>query len=445
MRNFKQYFRLIIFLIGIVTFNHILTYCLMSAGEYSRVVLHEATGQGKSYDLVIFGSSEAQAAWNSDKADEVLGINTFNMGGTAVYWRGGISALFQNFMSYQEPSTVVLMIGRHDVTDDGEEVPSAFIHYAPYMRDRSAALGYYFRTAFSDVFEKTFWWHCDHVSGLNRIKQNIQIKQSDAYRNYETEWIKEGVFEYKGKGFYAYKDMIECDNVPIDILPEETNKTIIEGKNIEPLQKIIDCCKKRGCKVVLLIAPVPDREIAVMNNYPSYSEWIKQFAEENEVVYWDMNYAKDELWSHDTELFNDVAHLNETGADQFTEAVCKLIQMEERGEDTEKLFYSWEEYLASIDDVVAVCYEVYLDENGEEYIKADCITGSNSEVEYSFVIVAEDEDDEKILQEFEDNNIMKIPEEVKSGISFLRVLARIRGDENAENIRFCDYPLIITE
>lgn len=340
---------------------------------------------------------------------------------------------------------MVLMIGRHDVTDDGEEVPSAFIHYAPYMRDRSAAWGYYFRTVFSDAFEKTFWWHCDYVSGLNRIKQNIQIKQSDAYRNYETEWIKEGVFEYKGKGFYAYKDMIECDNVSIDILPEETNKTIVGGKNIDPLQKIIDFCKKRGCKVVLLIAPVPDREIAAMNNYSSYSEWIKQFAEENEVVYWDMNYAKDELWSHDTELFNDVAHLNETGADQFTEAVCKLIQMEERGEDTEKFFYSWEEYLASIEDVVAVCYEVYLDENGEEYIKADCITGSNSEVEYSFVVVAEDEDDEKILQEFEDNNIMKIPEEVKSGVSFLRVLARIRGDENAENIRFCDYPLIITE
>lgn len=89
MRNFKQYFRLIIFLIGIVVINLILTYCLLSAGEYSRVVLHEATGQGKNYDLVIFGSSEAQAAWNSDKADNVLGINTFNMGGTAVYWRGG--------------------------------------------------------------------------------------------------------------------------------------------------------------------------------------------------------------------------------------------------------------------------------------------------------------------------------------------------------------------
>lgn len=101
--------------------------------------------------------------------------------------------------------------------------------------------------------------------------------------------------------------------------------------------------------------------------------------------------------------------------------------------------------MASIDDVAAVYYEVYLDENGEEYIKADCITGSNSEVEYSFAIVADDEDDEKILQEFEDNNIMKIPEEVKNGVSFLRVFARIRGDENAENIRFCDYPLIITE
>lgn len=440
MHNFKPYIRLIIFIAGFILLNKFLTFCIVPAEQCSRIVLHEATEVLNSHDLVVFGASEAHADWDSNKADEILGITTFNMGGTAAKLNGGIYAQFQNYMEYQDPSTVVFIIGRNDLGSDAE-VPAVYVHLAPYMRDRWVAMKYYFRTIFSDAFYKTFPWNAHHVYDWKELKENIQRKLSTEYLEYHSEWIPVDDFEYKGKGFYAYQGTLHCDNVEGLSSFSDLTDSFSVGKHAAMLKKMVKQCKEDNRKVIILIAPTPDMEIASLSFYPYYSEWLKKFAEENGALYYDMNYAVEELWDRQSDQFSDVAHLNGQGAEKFTEAVCKLIQMQKEGKNTDELFYNWEEYVDSIDYVTATYLKVYEGEEKAKFVKAYSIMGTKATPEYSFVLRNISDGSETILQDFDDNDTIKLPDEMMNDQYSLRVYARAKNENDPDNIRYYDYPL----
>lgn len=440
MHNFKPYIRLVLFVAGIIFLNKIMTFFILPAEQCSRIVLHEAAEVENSHDLVVFGASEAHSDWDSSKADEILGINTFSMGGTAAKLNGGIYAQFQNYMKYQNPSTVIFIIGQDDLGDD-VEVPAVYVHLAPYMQDRWVATKYYFRTIFSDAFYKTFPWNEHHVWGWEGLKENIKRKLSSEYREYQSEWIPIEDFEYKGKGSYAYQGVLKSDNVEgLSSFSAVTDSFSI-GSNAAMLQKMVNQCNEDNRKVIILIAPAPDMEIASLDFYPYYSEWLKKFADENGALYFDMNYAVEELWDREADQFSDIAHLNELGAEKFTEAVCRLIQMQEQGKDTDDLFYTWEEYVDSIDYVAATYLEVYEDEKKDQMVEAHSIIGTKVSVEYSFVLRNANNGSETVLQDFDENDTIRLPDEMKNDEYLLRVYARVKGENNPENVRYCDYPL----
>lgn len=440
MHNIRPYIRLVLFILGVIFLNYILSWCLIPAEEGSRITLYEASNEKYTHDLVVFGASEAHADWNTNIANEILGLDTFNMGGTAAKLDGGIYAQFQNYMKYQDPSIVVFLVGRNDLGDD-DESPAVFVHTAPYMRSRTAAIEYYFRTIFKDTFYKSFPWNTHHVYSLSELKDNIQRKTSSEYLEYKADWIPVEDFKYQGKGYYEYQGVIQCDNVKGLGSFSTIRNSFSVGKHAEALEKMVTKCVAENRKVVILLAPTPDMEIASLGFYPYYSDWLKEFAKEKGAFFYDMNYAVKELWDRQDSMFSDVAHLNGVGADSFTEAVCKVLQKQEKGESTDELFYSWEEYVHSIDHVVAIYNEMFENENNQKYLKANSIVGADIQIEYSFVLYNIYNDKKEVLQDFCTNDTIELPREVDSGDYKVRVYARKKNEQSDDGIRFCDYPM----
>ena len=91
---------------------------------------------------------------------------------------------------------------------------------------------------------------------------------------------------------------------------------------------------------MLFTAPLPSAYLYNTTNYQAYVDALRDFAAENNTVYWDFSLYKDvdtlNLLVGD---FSDAHHLNGQGAEKFTAVLCDTIARENAGEDVSTLFY----------------------------------------------------------------------------------------------------------
>ena len=217
----------------------------------------------------------------------------------------------------------------------------------------------------------------------------------------------------------------------------ENKECVFFEQKISTLKDMISFCQKRGCEVIVLAAPVPITSIYSTSYYASFTNQLKELVESEGADYYDINFAKPELWKSEIEHFYDRSHVNEDGAIKFTEAICELLKKKDAGEDVSNLFYqTWEEYLASIDYVVAT-YTLTKKEDNKIIATAYSVTGTEVIPEYKFTLI--DKEKETVLQEFDKNNVITIPKKAISNSEVeLRVYSRIIGQDNPELVRYYD-------
>lgn len=445
--RYRGWIRLLVFICGIVVLNSLLGFLLVPAGAFSRWVQHEAVTPENTYDLIAFGSSETLRTWDSPWADELLGIKSFNMGTSATYLDGGVYATFQDTMLHQNPSRVIFFLGRYEMISEVES-PKSYIAIAPYLSSYRVAAEYYFRTIhMGGAMKRLFPWTEYHVDSWKDLKTNFTKKISKEYRQYDMSLIGSEEFPYRGQGFcprpYIPKYIISYDNMDISKVSDGQfrNKdcTFLPQK-VKLLKKMISYCKERDCEVVVLSAPIPITSIFSSNHYNSYSQQLKELVESEGAYYYDLNFAKKELWDPQLDDFYDESHVNERGAKKVTKSICTLLQKQDMGKDTSDLFYStWEEYLESIDYVVAT-YMITEETDEIICVQAYCITGTKVIPEYKFVLINKENDCEEIIQDFDSENEISVSKERLLNESiFLRVYARVRGETDEKYIRYYDY------
>lgn len=453
MHNFKgkKYvasIRLIVFIIVFFIINEIITFFLVPAGSFSRWVEYDAVTPKDSYDLVAIGSSELLRSWDSNRADELLGIHTFNMGSSSTILEAGVYITFKNIMAYQNPKRVLIMVNRYSMTGEKIEHPRAYIGVASYLSNPSAKVKYFFRTLqMGGTMKRIFPWLDYRVSSLQDMFHNVKTKLSKKYLEYDTELVQSSSVTYRGKGFcplvVSEKNMMSLDNLDDKKLQKkekegfENKECVFLEQKITALKDMISLCKKRGCEVIVLASPIPITSVYSTNYYLSFTHQLKELAEGEGADYYDINFAKPELWKSEIRDFYDQSHVNENGATKFTEAICELLKRKDAGEDISNLFYqTWEEYLASIDYIVAT-YTLTKKVDKEIIATAYSVTGTEVIPEYKFTLIEGEK--ETILQEFDKNNVISIPTNAFSNKETkLRVYSRMAGEDNLEFVRYYD-------
>lgn len=443
--------RFVAFILGIVILNEILCFLFVPAGNFSRWVLHDVVTPENSYDLIAFGASECIKTWDSQTADAILGTHSFNMGSSATHVDGGIYATFQNAMAHQKPERVIFILGRYEMVSENES-PQSYIVIEPYLSGPQYALSYFLNTVkMGGALKRLFPWSEYHIKSWKDMKRNIEKKTSEKYLQYDVGILNNKSVVYRGQGFwpslYNPENIISYDNMDSDLLKPSKNgrfgnkEATLNIRKTKFLKKMMAYCKKNDCDVVVLMAPIPITTIFSYPSYDSYSNQLREVVEKNGGTFYDMNYAKKDLWEVQDDYYYDASHINEKGAKSVTEAICSLLQKKDNGEDTSGLFYnSWEEYLSSIDHVVAT-YMVTQETDDKISAVAYCVTGMETKTEYKFVIYdIEKQYEKEIIQEFDAENEINISKKLLSDKSLvLRVYARAKGEKDENGIRYFDY------
>ena len=207
------------------------------------------------------------------------------------------------------------------------------------------------------------WKNLFHPAEVARI---VKSKCSSGYLKYEPplpEIYDDGSEErYLDRGFVANTGVLGrsggwneqgCDPIDPDRIHED---------HWDALRSILALCQRKGIRVSLFMAPVPDASIAGRSDYEAYKDRVRAEIAGYEAELTDFSLMREEWFDgNDPSLFCDWDHINENGARRFSGVMADYYTGRIDGEN---LFYGdLEEKLAS---QPARLYGAFIDRSSED-------------------------------------------------------------------------------
>ena len=378
--------RAFLFVMVGVLVNQLLVFCLMPAGAYTRLMMHELYTTQEDLDLVFSGSSLAYPHFNPEIIDADMNVRSFNTGSSMQSLPGNYTVLKEMF-AHHSPRYVILTTEWVNYTQREENV-MVYLSLIPYIRNPLSRLEYFWNTARQgSVRNRIFWWTGYHVNSIKDLLGNIQEKLFDqAYRNYE--YITYTSEAYRGRGFvYKYTPVYDPDTYGV-VKRSGGNIDTVTPENLELMGKIVELCRENDCQLILINPPRVKLGVLSIRNYFELDAYISSLAESYEVPYYNFNLAKPEFLFIPDNCFSDYAHMTGEGADLFSHAFSKLMLDREADRNVEDYFYTPEEFLASVDYITNTWFLFTVEDNTLK-ISADSLYGSLVTPEYQILIYDE--------------------------------------------------------
>jgi len=232
----------------------------------------------------------------------------------------------------------------------------------------------------------------------NSIIKNITAKITGVVESEVVEGDPESVYVGKGFGYYVG----QVDYNAIGNKNSYTSYTnIFTPGAFEALRDIISLCEENGVELIGINAPRPVFDvISYGEEYLEKHNRLSQEFWENGAEYYDFNFVKPEIMEIKEHYFVDIEHMNEEGANQFSSAFAKFLQLHRNGADMRQYFYEYDEYLDTIDYITNTYFDAIMQEDGV-LIQANAYHGNGVEVEYEFSLWDATTDTYTILREYD--------------------------------------------
>lgn len=258
------------------------------------------------------------------------------------------------------------------------------------------------------------------------IRERLEEKRSDDYRNFRYEYENGRGYESVEKQGYRKSTWVYTDN-----LKRYRQNTVLSGYSMGGVneaycRRIITYCQDRGIPITLFVAPIYDLQLISTLDYDDYVEEIEAFTKEYNVPFYDFNLAKAEyLPFQDSRYFRDEEHLNQEGASLFT-AFFHEVMTDENAADGKYFYASYAEKLRELPPVVYGLYYGTDSHNTNQQTNGRIMwiaSNRDSEMEYQVTITPENEEP-YTLQDFSENKELHIPSE---GSGQCLITARMKG------------------
>lgn len=256
----------------------------------------------ENIDIVNFGNSHGQMAFNWEGYKEFIGVNMGLASQTIVYDE---MLLEQYFERLHEGSTVVLEISFRSLYEEEE-------HEAPY----SAKITRYYR-----VLEKEHFKLWNFFDALKYKYIPIWGAKETAFRKIVEEWFT----EEKEETIFTDKILVDISTSEMIAIGESRAKKFMamsgsqeRGEEYEALIRIIEKCKENNIYVILVTAPT------LSCFYRGFTE---EFMDKFYADVWEISskydvryidYTGDPRFPDDGYLFHDPDHLTVYGSKLFT-------------------------------------------------------------------------------------------------------------------------------
>lgn len=288
--------------------------------SYTRIMMSEMYAQ-ENIDIVFIGSSRVYWTFDTETADEILDMNTFNAGSSSQMLDGSYY-LLKEIIKTNAPQTVLLEVSLSDADYSSErEVATHLI--ADYMRwskdrfeyfneamDGKGILSYVF-----PIYSSHSRISLDIPTFLTILKQ--KLTDGYDYGNYRYVTYKNA--EYRGKGFvYSFSEYQDGGEVKV-----YKENEIVGDMSRDYLDRIVSLCRENAIELILFTAPYAPPYFERIVNYDLYDSYFQKYAEQNGLIYMDFNYLNNDTFKS-TDFFKDSRHINGIGAEEFTRIFCTI-------------------------------------------------------------------------------------------------------------------------
>lgn len=300
-------------------------------------------------DMVFVGASRVYRSFVPSVFEEKLGVkNVINAGSSSQYISGSYYQL-EELIERFHPKYVIL----------GVTGPGLYNQYNLQSQlivlDRLQGLN---KLPFVfDVFKLQDWPYAlksyRFKTNLTKkfITNNIQNKQALKERNYQADSSSKDY--YADKGFIFSKTAYEPGNIQISGGLQSIKE--VNNAEVAYLKKIVNLCERSNAKLFLVTGPTTMSRLFMGNEYQYYHDWYVNFADENDLIYHNLNFLKSREDILPDSKMLDINHVNGEGAYVISEVYAEILQKTLSGESTDHYFYSnREELIGNVDRIVAV-------------------------------------------------------------------------------------------
>ncbi len=279
-----------------------------------------------SIDCLISGASHGVTGIDTAIVDEKLGCFSYNLSGNMMPMSGRYH-LLKKELERNPVKTVIFECSYNTFTrDEDKEYAQGDASLIPRLDSVSERFSYIKNNV---KFNDTIYIYNDQLRhGIRYIANTLSgVNDIDSTRN---------------KGFIKRKRVdMTLNELQIMQLHNYASRFSDYQKDSQNLfAEMVDMCKEYGCRVIVSVLPVTDSVIWRYSDWDKCFEWIKDFCDDNNIEYYDFNLIKtrNELFS-DHQSFYDETHLNEFGANVFTNLFADtLLKYDETG-NVNELFY----------------------------------------------------------------------------------------------------------
>lgn len=338
------------FLIALCVVNMILSFILEPVKGSSDTMWTEYY-QEENIDFAFVGASFCSAAFAPYVVDEIMGVNSFNMG-TPLQAIGQTLSAVETLIQEHDVDTIILGTGffvlQYETLDEAE-----LTFEKARARNKSGLLE--IKDTVEYIFDKDvrnteksinyfFPWTYNHEQiTMDVIRNNVLGKVENFEKIFEHNSNDDGN-ETSRKGFRPFQGIVDY-NQAWEINSYWYYDQIFLEEKVEEFEEILELCKKNGIDIIVINTPHPVFDVvSCYQTYADSEEKMVNLCEKYDVDYYNFSLAKPELFDSVPEYYFDFEHLNLEGAEVFSESFCKLLEMRENGEEVDKYFYSVEEY-----------------------------------------------------------------------------------------------------
>jgi hypothetical protein len=236
-------------------------------------------------DILILGSSRANHSFDSRIITKETGLSCFNAG------RDGMEILYdltvlRCYMKRYVPKIVVLDVNESMI--DGS--------WAGTIKEINSCFG------LSPIIDSTLE---AHDSWQDRMKLHSNI-----YRyNKSWEWLLKAYMSTPKECLYGYFPMKEKNNATFHFIRD--NKKLVPGKeDLVYLNQLISLCKENGVKIIITYVPT------LILNAEGAPSFLRKYCAQQHIRL--MDYSENKKYYLHPEYFYDMTHLNEKGAEVFS-------------------------------------------------------------------------------------------------------------------------------
>lgn len=305
MRKFRIFLIILIFVLIFMFFTRLLS-PKYATSLVEGSMISQYYDESKDHEVIFIGDCEVYANFSPMVMYEEEGIKAYVRGSSQqLIWQSYY--ILEETLKYEKPKVVVFNVNSMRYSEPvSEEYNRLTIDYMKWSEQKMDII----KASMTD--EENIWYYIFPI--LRYHSRYDKLTEEDFEYLFKR---KDNTFN----GFLVNKNIKPVENLPVQRMLADYQ---FSDKCYDYLDKITKLCKDNGIELVLIKAPS-----LYPYWYDEYDEQIRNYAEENDVAYYNLKNNVEEIGiDYSVDTYDGGLHLNLTGAEKLSNFFAAILAEE---------------------------------------------------------------------------------------------------------------------